>query len=68
MKIHSNVTNVAIAAVLVALAGCQKSDPSLMSPLDVGAQAPEILASGWVNGTPPDTTGKVIVVDCWGFW
>ncbi len=48
--------------------GCRKTDPTLMSPLGVGANAPEIAAMGWINGTPEATSEKVVVVDCWAYW
>ena len=50
------------------LIGCGPTDPTLMSPLGVGATAPEIAATGWINGTPEATAGKVVVVDCWAYW
>ena len=50
------------------LIGCRPTDPTLMSPLGVGATAPEIAATGWINGTPEATAGKAVVVDCWAYW
>ena len=63
-------TNVLCLWILVAgmLLGCRPTDPTLMSPLGVGATAPEIAAKGWINGTPEATSGKVVVVDCWAYW
>jgi hypothetical protein len=61
----------ALGTVLVLMVGCQKVDPSLMSPLGVGATAPTIEAAGWLNGTPPPEESlkdRVIVLDCWAHW
>ena len=69
MQIHNSQIVVLISILIATFStGCRQSDPRFMSPLGVGADAPEILAAGWLNGTPDDMSGKVVVVDCWGFW
>lgn len=51
------------------LASCLQ--PGNYAGLDVGKQAPEIEARGWLNGEPPspgELEGKVVVVDAWASW
>jgi thiol-disulfide isomerase/thioredoxin len=39
--------------------------------LEVGKQAPPIMAAGWLNGeapSPEDLAGKVLVIDAWTTW
>ena len=31
-------------------------------------EAPPIHADGWTNGPPPDTKGKIVVIDLWAVW
>ena len=59
---------VTVLSIAIHLFGCQKTDPSLRSPLGVGAVAPEIVATGWINGAPQSFEGQVVVLDCWAHW
>ena len=65
---HNRLSFFLFVLIAAAAIGCHETNPNLMSPLGVGAQAPEILATGWINGTPDSTAGKVVVVDCWAHW
>lgn len=56
------------AGLAVAIASCEKPEPSTIGGLGVGKIAPEIQASGWFNGPPPTTEemkGRVVVLDAW---
>jgi thiol-disulfide isomerase/thioredoxin len=41
------------------------------SPVPPGTPLPPLVGVGWLNvvdGQPPETRGKIVVVDCWATW
>ncbi len=71
MKKHC-VFLVAIAVLTGCNTGEQTGPPAAETQASGGGEpAPEMLAQGWLNGTPPnasDLAGKVVVVDVWAHW
>jgi len=73
----------AFLATLVVLFGCSEGEQAgpaatesqhlnIGQPvLNVGQPAPDLVASGWLNASPPSSSqldGKVVVVDVWAYW
>lgn len=42
--------------------------PSGTAGLDVGQPLPVLTVAGWLNGSPPDLAGKIVVVEAWAHW
>lgn len=42
--------------------------PGERGGVPAGTPLPEIQAAGWVNGSPPDLQGQVVVVYAWATW
>jgi len=57
-----------LSSTTLFLTGCGDSPQSDRGGLDVGQPMPAINAVGWVNGEPPELTGKVVVLDAWATW
>jgi hypothetical protein len=37
-------------------------------PLPPGEPMPELVAEGWINGEPPNLSGKIVVLEAWAHW
>ena len=58
---------IGLLLLITATIGCGRSD-TRTTRLSQMQPAPAIEAQVWLNGEPPSTAGKVVVVDVWASW
>ena len=58
---------VTLAATIIITVGCHADFDTATVPAQPRL-APAIQGEAWLNGPPPSTDGKVVVVDAWASW